>query len=84
MAGQTRKRSAIEAVTNVVLGLIVSWTITFLLLPIWGLEPTIVEAFQITLLFTVASLIRLFVVRRGFNWWDNHEIRHSPRLRRRS
>ncbi|WP_438839380.1 DUF7220 family protein, partial [Helicobacter pylori] len=39
---------AAEALTNATLGLIVSWAVTYWLLPAWGLHPTATASLGIT------------------------------------
>ena len=65
---QSRSASLIEAATNVTCGLVVSWAITVLVLPVWGFEPSLTEALEITAVYTVASLIRSYGVRRAGEW----------------
>ena len=48
--------SAIEALTNAAVGLVVSWAITFLALPLWGLQPSAMQAGGITGMYFVVSL----------------------------
>lgn len=64
---QSRKVSAIEAFTSVAIGFCVSWVLTFYVLPWWGFEPSIRHASEITAVYTVASIIRSYAVRRIFN-----------------
>lgn len=64
---QTRTLSFIEAKTNAVLGLVISWLFTYYGLPyIIGTEPTTQEASIITLSYFLLSLGRGYFVRRFF------------------
>ena len=63
---QSKKMSFIEAKTNAVVGLLVSWLFTYLCLPFFGLEPTPLAATWITLSYFVLSLVRSYVLRRVF------------------
>lgn len=58
--------SAIEALCNAVIGLLVSWAVTFYALPLWGLEPTAGAAAGITGTYFVVSWTRSFVIREIF------------------
>lgn len=67
--GQSRWHSAIEAATNIVVGVAVSWVLTYTVLPFYGYAPSIGQATEITGIFTVASMIRSYGLRRIFNRW---------------
>jgi hypothetical protein len=64
---QTRLSSLIEAVINVAIGFVVSLVLTAWLLPAYGHHVTWSENLQITGVFTVASIVRAYAVRRYFN-----------------
>ena len=64
---QTRLSSLIEAVINVAIGFVVSLVITAWLLPAYGHHVTWSENLQITGVFTIASIVRAYAVRRFFN-----------------
>ena len=64
---QSRTMSLVESTTNIGVGLLVSWTITWTLLPLWGFIPSMSEAVEISVLFTVVSLLRSYTLRRLFN-----------------
>lgn len=67
--GQSRRWSIIETVISTAVGFIVSWLLTAYIVPLlWpSVHPTHSQAAGMTLLFTVASLIRGFGLRRLFN-----------------
>lgn len=60
------KLDALEALTNAVVGLLVSWAITYAALPWWGLTPTPAGAAGITAMYFFVSAARSFVIRRIF------------------
>lgn len=64
---QTRLSSFIEAVVGVAIGFVVSVVLTAVVLPFYGHEVTFGENLQITAIFTVASILRSYCVRRWFN-----------------
>lgn len=66
---QNRIQSLAESVTNIVVGLVVSWSVTWGLMPLWGFIPSVGDAVQISAMFTVISLARTYVLRRIFNAW---------------
>jgi hypothetical protein len=69
-AGQSRSASLTESLANIVIGFVVSMLITAWLLPAYGHHVTVAENAQITAIFTVASLVRSYGLRRLFNWFS--------------
>lgn len=67
---QSRKRSFIEAVTNVLVGYLVAVISNLIVLPLFGYEVSLFDGFAIGVVFTVISLIRSYVIRRVFNYYD--------------
>lgn len=65
--GQSRRASMWEAVTNIAVGFVVSMILQAVVLPAYGHHITLSQNFQITVIFTVASLLRSYGVRRVFN-----------------
>ena len=55
--------SALEALANAAIGLIVSWLVTWLLL---GYTPA--QSIGVTAMFFMLSFGRVYVIRRGFKW----------------
>ena len=66
--GQSRRDSAIEAMVNILVGFVVSVLITAVLLPGMGHAVTLADNLLMTSVFTVASLLRSYGLRRAFNW----------------
>ncbi len=64
---QTHKRSMIEASTQTGVGFLVSLVLTATVLPLYGFKADFNQYTQITLIFTAASLLRGYVIRRVFN-----------------
>ena len=62
----TRRLDATEAITSTAVGFAVSWLLTFAVLPLWGLHPSAGEAVAITAVYTAASVVRGYAVRRAF------------------
>ncbi len=65
---QTRLSSFAETVISIGIGFCVSLVITAIVLPAYGHHVTLGENVQITAIFTVASIVRMYAVRRLFNW----------------
>lgn len=64
---QTRRGSATETAVSTSVGFAVSWAATLVVLPAFGFPSTHSQAFVITCIYTVLSLVRGYVVRRAFN-----------------
>lgn len=68
---QTKRKSLMETVTNTVVGFGVSsalWPLA--ITPVFHIHPSLAENFAITAVFTVASLLRGYLLRRFYNWLD--------------
>ena len=64
---QSKKHSALESITNVVIGLIISIVTQMILYPILGIPVTFSQNLIITMVFFVISFVRGYVIRRFFN-----------------
>jgi len=65
---QSKKHSMIEACLNVTSGFIVSLLLwIYVVVPIWNIKVTMLDNLYVTLIFTVASIIRSYTWRRYFN-----------------
>jgi hypothetical protein len=64
---QRKSHSMAEAVTSTATGFLLSLAIQIYLLPLYGVHLTIQSNLQIITVFTVASLLRQYVLRRVFN-----------------
>ena len=64
---QSKKHSALESITNVVIGLIMSIVTQMILYPILDIPVTFSQNLIITAVFFVLSFVRGYVIRRFFN-----------------
>lgn len=65
---QSKKMSVFEVIFNQVTGLILSLVIFLYLMPVFfDVEPTIQDSLGMTIIFTITSIIRSYLVRRMFN-----------------
>jgi hypothetical protein len=69
---QSRLSSFMETCLSIAIGFIVSLIITAYLLPAYGHPVSLSSNFQITAIYTVASIIRGYFVRRLFNKFHSH------------
>lgn len=63
---QSRLHSLLEAISNAVTGYLVAVLANMLILPLFGLYPTVSESFLIGAAFTLVSLARSYGLRRLF------------------
>ena len=64
---QTKRQSLIETLTNVSIGWFISFIANMLVLPLFGYNINLTDGVLISIIFTVISIIRGYVVRRWFN-----------------
>lgn len=64
---QSKKHSALESITNVVIGLIISIVTQMILYPILNIPVSFSQNLIITGVFFVISFVRGYLIRRFFN-----------------
>lgn len=64
---QSRLGSLVEACFGTAIGFFVSMVLAIIVYPIFGHAFTLTQNIGITAIFTIASVIRTYVVRRWFN-----------------
>ena len=64
---QTKLDSLIEAVINTFIGFVIAFISQLVFFPIVGIEANLEQNFILTVLFTLVSIIRTFIIRRYFN-----------------
>jgi hypothetical protein len=64
--GQSRKKSLVETITSTAIGFAVSLVLVSIVMPAFGYQTTLAHDFWITAIFTVASVVRGYCVRRFF------------------
>ena len=64
---QSKTKSLVESMVNTFSGFIISLVTAYLVLPFYGMESNINHSFQITIIFTLISISRNYIVRRFFN-----------------
>ncbi|NJD64330.1 MAG: hypothetical protein FIB00_03645 [Chloroflexi bacterium] len=73
---QTRWMSLMESIANVVVGFVVAVIAQILVFPFFGMHPTFSQNLWIGLIFTAVSLVRSYLLRRGF---EALRMRHAAR-----
>jgi high-affinity Fe2+/Pb2+ permease len=64
---QTKKQSLIESGINILIGFVIALFIGIFIFKITGIKATYTQNFMSTTLFTIASFIRQYIIRRWFN-----------------
>ncbi len=64
---QTRTMSMVETITNVAIGLVVSFLSQVVVFKYYDIHISLAQNLELTLYFTVVSVIRGFALRRFFN-----------------
>ena len=64
---QSRRSSLAESIANLVAGYLVSLAVQIVTFPMFGMQPTIGENLSIGAIFSVASVVRSYALRRAFN-----------------
>lgn len=68
---QLRRHSLLESCCSTATGFVLSFLATFLIYPLVGLKTTTAQNFWVVIAFTVISIIRQYIWRRAFNWWQH-------------
>ncbi|MCC5956939.1 MAG: hypothetical protein JJU07_12615 [Natronohydrobacter sp.] len=71
MKAQSRRMSLIEAVSNVAVGYVLAVVTQIVVLPLFGLHPSLGENMALGAIFTAISLIRGYALRRLFDRWTH-------------
>lgn len=65
--GQSRARSVKEATTNIMIGYSFNYAMNIAFLPLlWNPERPLLSAHMIGIVFTIASFVRQYIIRRWF------------------
>ena len=64
---QTKKQSFIESLTSTTIGIIIGIVLNLTILPIFGYPVSVVDSLWISVIFTIVSIIRSYIIRRWFN-----------------
>ncbi len=71
---QNKSLSAIEAVTNSILGYVIGVLSQMLILPLFGIHGVSVQAnMGMAALFALTSIVRGYIVRRLFNYLESRK-----------
>ena len=71
MSSQTRSMSLVESVANTGAGFLVSLVLQLSLFSLMSIETTTTQNLTMSGVFTLASLVRGYLMRRVFIWWQS-------------
>ena len=64
---QSKKDSLIESLTSTTIGWLIGVILNLTILPFFDYNITVVDSLWVSLIFTVVSVVRGYVIRRWFN-----------------
>lgn len=64
---QSRTQSLVEVCSNVAIGWVISFIVQLIVFPQYDINLSFLDHIEISVLFTVASIARGYVIRRWFN-----------------
>ena len=64
---QSKKQSLIESLTSTTIGIIIGIVLNLTILPIFGYPVSVSDSLWISIIFTIVSIIRSYIIRRWFN-----------------
>ena len=67
---QSKKQSLIESLTSTTIGIIIGIVLNLTILPIFGYPVSVSDSLWISIIFTIVSIIRSYIIRRWFNSKD--------------
>ena len=74
---QTKLESLTEAVINTFIGFVIAFISQLIIFPIVGVDVTLGQNFILTILFTLVSIIRTYIIRRYFNKKSKSKIQRE-------
>ena len=73
MTRQTRRMSLVESIANTGAGFLVSLVLQLSLFSLMAIETTATQNLTMSGVFTLASLVRGYLMRRVFIWWESQK-----------
>ena len=64
---QSKKQSLIASLTSTTIGIIIGIVLNLTILPIFGYPVSLSDSLWISVIFTIVSIIRSYIIRRWFN-----------------
>ena len=64
---QSKRESMVESLTSTTIGWLIGVILNLTVLPLFDYNITVIDSLWVSLIFTVVSVIRGYVIRRWFN-----------------
>ena len=64
---QTKRQSLVESLTSTTIGIIIGIVLNLTILPVFGYPVSLSDSLWISVIFTIVSIIRSYIIRRWFN-----------------
>ena len=64
---QSKKDSLIESLTSTTIGVIIGILLNLTILPVFGYPVSLSDSLLISIIFTIVSVVRSYIIRRWFN-----------------
>ena len=64
---QSKKQSFIESLTSTTIGIIIGIVLNLTILPVFGYPVSLSDSLWISIIFTIVSIMRSYIIRRWFN-----------------
>ena len=64
---QSKRESMVESLTSTTIGITIGIVLNLTILPIFGYPVSLSDSLWISVIFTVVSIIRSYIIRRWFN-----------------
>lgn len=71
---QSKKQSLLEAGIGTTVGFAIAWFLNWAIWRSFGFAPSMSQSFWVAVVFTLVTIIRVYYVRRGFNWWNSYQF----------
>ena len=68
LRGQSRLHSGLESFVNTAVGYLTTVVLQLLVFPMFGVQPKLSHNMTIAVIFYVIAFVRLYLLRRFFNW----------------
>lgn len=70
MGAQSKLGSAMESLTNILIGITIGFLSNIIVLPAFGYAVTVADGLLISLVFTAISFVRSYTIRRIYNKYN--------------
>jgi hypothetical protein len=81
LASQSKYHSILEAASNIAVGIVISFIANIIILPyFYGKHIPLIKYGEMTLYFSIISIIRSYGLRRFWNWMHVKQIQRKYKI----